>query len=342
MAEKVADIRADLIKLGLTEQQVNDIKGRPALLEKRLELMPVQDEEQDEQDEDYQIEGQEPEEYPTTYDSTDIDDGMDDGTDDGYAVTYEEDPFSDAIDQVQQNKVNFENNIPDRGTPDWDAYIMSQFTSDELIDFGKIKTPCLRGVSRVVNKMFDIEKSGPSRVENWFANNNPAATVTYEVVGVDKVTSKRYTFSAVADAWSGNMGDNKDFNTHPSAVAESRAESRALKKLLDLRSVPAYEEIAKSNNGYGPSVFDEQEEKTSNITEIQQATIEAKCKQFGVDVYKFINKLHFVDPEKHPEPKFSMIDELTNKQAAKLLKELGDYQKSDETAKPIPEQIFED
>lgn len=328
MAEKVADIRADLVKLGLTEQEANDIKGRQALLDKRDELTPVE----------FFPEPEVEEEYAVVYEEVPPD-VTDEYEEDEYVVSYEEDnPVADAVAEVQREQIE----IAERGTPEWEDYVMSHFLDSELIDFGKMKTPCLRGVSRVVNKLFDIEESGPIKTENWFANNHPAATVTYRVIAIDRMTLKRYSFSAVADAWIENMGTNKDFNVHPSSVAESKAESRALKKLLDLRSIPAYEEVAKTNDGYGPSIFDEQEETDDGmIKDSQKNTIEVKCRQFGIDSYKFINLPHFVDPEKHPEPKYSLIEEVSYKDAVAMLKMLADYQKSDETGKEIPDCILE-
>lgn len=350
MAEKVADIRKDLVELGLTPDEAQAIKGRAALIEKRDELKEATQIDIEEIEEEISYDTVEPEteydtEYDTVYDTSYFEDNFEDGEPDEYDVSYpelnavepEEDLLTGTMDKLQSVSVD----KAERGTPEWEDYVMSQFMAEELIDFGKLKTPNLKGVSRVANKMFKIEKSGPVKVETWFANNHPAATVIYEVIARNNET--RYTFSAVADAWIENMGgkDAKDFTVHPAAIAESRAEARALKKLLDLRSVPAYEEVSKTNGGYGPSVFDEQNSEPENITSRQQTIIEQKCKQFGIDVYKFINKPHFTDPEKHPEPKYSIIEEISHKDAVAMCKELQKYQELTEDSKEIPKEILE-
>lgn len=350
MAEKVADIRKDLVELGLTEQEAKDIKTRANLIAKRAEILANSDieiEADESLEEEYPEEYQEEEytvEYPEVENLEDGFEEFEDGLGDEIDVVYEDDELTEAMDRVEQVKSDVKQ--LERGSEGWSDYVMSLFTDDELIEDvnGGDKVPCLAGLSRVANQMFDIEVSKPVETQTGMYFNHPAATVTYLVIATNKTTLNRYEFGAVADAWIQSMGKNETFNVHAAAIAESRAESRALKKLLDLRNVVAYEEISKTGGkSMGASVFDEAEEKDDEpLTDKQKLLIETKCKEFGIDLYKFINKQHFEDPESNPEPLYVSLEDVSRKVAGAMATELRRYQTCEETSKEIPESILED
>lgn len=349
MAEKVADIRAELVQLGLTVKEANDIKGAKALKAKRAELQASQISYDVEPEEEYEVSYEEddyPEHVAQSYPEEEYEVSYEEDDDeDGYTVTYdeEEDDFPEAVEKIEREIVDGAN-IP-LGSPEWQELVMSMFREDELIpnpDNKDQKVPCLSGLSRVGNEIYHVISSEaveiiPNVIDNW-----PAATVRYSITAENN--DKIVTYSAVADAWIKNMDPQKPdsvYNRYPTAIAESRAESRVWKKLLHIRHLPSYEEISKTGEASNTSFFDEAvEEDPLFIKDGQKNIITQKCKQFGIDLYKLINKPHFVNPEENPEILFDNIDELPYNTACKIVKELSLYQTATEEAKEIPEEIL--
>lgn len=336
--ETVKDIRNELVGLGLTEEEANSIKGKSALCTKREELL-TQMSELDMQDEPEEYEPVYPEDAPVAEEDND-------DCPEEYEPVYPEDDLSmteesdETLSQVSDTLKDIKNRVI--GSKDWQDYIMSKFEDSELLDNpqnNSDKLPCLPGLSRVGHELYNIFFSGPTNIVTAVVNGHPSATVTYKIDFYDADedgNAQMKTYIAVADAWIDNM--NSSYNGYPAAIAESRAEARAWKKLLHLRNKPAYEEISDKIEGM-ESVFDN-ETREGLITDAQISLIETKCEQFDIDVYKYINRNHFTQPSEYPKPTYESINEIPHNVALAMVKQLTTkYQVCTDDSEEIPEEI---
>lgn len=334
MTETVAEIRTQLVSMGMSEEEAAEVKGKSALIAKRDELAKHLENEREMELEE------EPDEYVPSY-SDESDEEPDE-----YVPSYEDDIIEEEADETAAQVTEGLDKITSLkpGTKEWEDFIMSQFTEDELIEHPNMKgeqLPCLAGLSRVGQLMFNVTNTGVRSYSTTIIDNHPATTVVYQIM-VEEVENGVPTYreySAIADAWHGSMSGV--FNAYPAAIAESRAEARTWKKLLGLRNKPAYEEI--SNSLEGTSIFDDiEDEEDGMITKTQESLIESKCEQFGIDVYKYINKKHFTDKENNPEPEFSSISEVPYDTAAAMVKYLTKIQSCTDDSVDIPEELAKD
>jgi hypothetical protein len=70
----------------------------------------------------------------------------------------------------------------------------------------------------------------------------------------------------------------------------------------------------------------------------QKHLIELKCKTMDINVAKFINKRHILDPDNYPLS-FSRLDEVPRGIAGEMVKELTKYQSENDESKEIPPEI---
>lgn len=203
------------------------------------------------------------------------------------------------------------NEIPDRLSPEWHDYAMSHFKEYELFD----GYPTTAGLRRVCELLIGpIVKSGPSMVFPVQGNGLGRATVTYTISVVNKLSdsfAQTLEYSDVADAWEGNTDDI--FCAHAVATASTRAEGRALRKLLKLRTLAAEEICKKDISKY---IATEERESTSEerITNDQINFMNMKCKKLDIDVVKFINS---------GSGKYKSIYAVSRETAAKMIKILS-------------------
>ena len=148
-----------------------------------------------------------------------------------------EEIFMDAVIEEKSVEDNAKEDIG-RLSPEWNDYVMSLFTEEELgdVDSGKPK-PLVSGLRRVARMLLGKTTfSGPTQVFPATDESGPGrATVVYTVI-----FENGETYVEVADCWHGNTDDV--VLVYPVASASTRAESRALRKALGLRTV-AFEEI---------------------------------------------------------------------------------------------------
>jgi hypothetical protein len=220
-----------------------------------------------------------------------------------------EEEFSDEIDE----------NIPDITSEEWTGYVLSLFSSDELID-GNPVTAGLRRVAEIV--LGEIIESGPTKVFPATDEDGPGrATVVYRVVIRCVRTGDYKTYSDVADVWHGNTDDL--FCAHPVATASTRAEGRALRKALKLKRVLAAEELTRKDV---PSIVrqsiagkhtDGEIHGSDYITVQQTNFIDTKCKQLDVSVMAYVNS---------GKNTYKSIDRISKETASGMIKELSRLQ----------------
>jgi hypothetical protein len=144
--------------------------------------------------------------------------------------------------QTEQQEMSLEK--PDISDVSWTDYVLSQLSDDE-----KIKgNPTTDGLRRIFESVLNcsIISILTDVVQSPSPDNEKRATVVYRLdyilndSSIDKDIRHR-SVSGAADVYWGNC--DKVYRNHPVAVAETRAEGRALRRALRLRKVVAAEEI---------------------------------------------------------------------------------------------------
>lgn len=269
----------------------------------------------------------------------------------------------DEVEGLDLSNVEFEDdNIVDTtqnagvityGSPLWSEHVFAQFSDDELIN----GNPTVGGLRRVAELLLGaIVYSGPKNFKVHYPENPleiGRASVVYEIHiawGADNpwmdVNSDLpiRIFSAIAGSYLGNTDDM--FSVYPEAIAETRAEGRALRKALGLKNTVSHEEItdkdAMESVNASKRVFNDKAVEWSPNEEIsatQRHLIETKCRAMDINVAKFINKRHVLDPENYPLS-FSRLDEVPRGIAGEMVKELTRYQsEAADESKDIPPAI---
>jgi hypothetical protein len=148
--------------------------------------------------------------------------------------------------QTEQN--NEENKkIPSIHDLEWTDYVLSLLSEDEKIN-GNPTTDGLRRIFEIVLNC-RVLSSTSQVVQSPDPNNEKRATVVHSLsfylngLGGDDPGLNTVVVDGSADVYWGNC--DKIYRNHPVAVAETRAEGRALRRALRLRKVVAAEELAK-------------------------------------------------------------------------------------------------
>lgn len=216
---------------------------------------------------------------------------------------------------------------PDITSPDWNAYVMELFEKNELID-GMPLSAGLRRVSELV--LGPVRSSGPVQVfPPKDDHSHGRATVIWKV---DFMNGQ--SFADVADCWEGNTDDT--FCAYAVATAGTRAEARALRKALRLRSVAA-EEVTKKDTAQivrGISHAQNAEkttageyEDTSRMTQPQSNFIDRKCEELNINVVNLFKEVFNV----------SVNRKVSKKQASAVIEKLNSFQRD---ASSIPKSII--
>ena len=127
--------------------------------------------------------------------------------------------------------------VPSMLSPEWHDYAMTLFQEDELVNGHPLVTG-LRRVSELV--LGPMKFSGPTWVKPTDRDDHHGrATVIFTIEFANGLKC-----SEVADSWEGNTDDM--FCAFAVAIASTRAEARALRKVLKIKGVAA-EELTKKD-----------------------------------------------------------------------------------------------
>lgn len=167
---------------------------------------------------------------------------------------------------------------------EWTDYVLSMLSEDE-----KIKgNPSTDGLRRVFELALHckIVASTSSVVQSPSPDNEKRATVVHSITYVFNTTGAEHsdlntvTVDGSADVYWGNC--DKVFRNHPVAVAETRAEGRALRRALRLRKVVAAEELVEN-------IEDHPDENTINkISNNQINFIDVIAKRLNINVMSLL------------------------------------------------------
>jgi hypothetical protein len=248
-----------------------------------------------------------------------------------------------------------QNSTPLYDSHEWSDYVKGFFEEDELYD----GNPTVPGLRRIAGMLLGrITFSGPITLQTHYPedpNHIGRASVMYEIkienwmhgadaqwISEEDILAGRLptrVFRAASGFCMANAPKDPTFAVHSEAMAETRAEARALRKALNLRNVVAHEEVAtvdpseafNATRNYGASAsveWNPDEELSSN----QRLHITSKCKQLGINIEKFINVFD--------DCQFDSINDVSKGAATRLIAELTEYQTSSVDSKSIPSEIL--
>jgi hypothetical protein len=220
-------------------------------------------------------------------------------------------------DTAETTETNTSNSIPLISSLDWTDYVLSQLSDDEKIS----GNPTTDGLRRIFENILNctIININTDVVQAPSPENEKRATVVYRMDYVlnDESTPieiKSRSVTGAADVYWGNC--DKIYRNHPVAVAETRAEGRALRKALRLRKVVAAEEIAKD-------IEDHPDHDTiSKITNNQINFIDVLSKRLDVNVTKLLEKLDL---------KTANVYNIGYQEAVDIVQTLTNYQQANNT-----------
>lgn len=214
---------------------------------------------------------------------------------------------------------------PPMHDPKWNDYVMGLFSEDELFD-GR---PLVAGLRRVAELILGrIVKSVPNQVfppkdEEHFGRAVISWIIEFESGEI---------FGDVGDSWVGNTDDA--FCPFNVATAATRAEGRALRKALRIKTVSAEEMTKKDTEAVARNIVKANENKVSDgsyreedrASDAQINFIDIKCKQLDVDAVAFLSNVFNV----------KSISKMAKGIASKAIDELNGYQR--DTSK-IPNNV---
>lgn len=198
---------------------------------------------------------------------------------------------------------------------EWNDYVLGLLSDDEKIS----GNPTTDGLRRIFEIALDCRliSSTTNVVQSPEPNNEKRATVVHSLTyrlnpGVsDPEGLNTLTVDGSADVYWGNC--DKVYRNHPVAVAETRAEGRALRRALRLRKVVAAEELATNieDDPTGDSV--------SRISSNQINFIDVMSKRLNINTLALIDSLGF--DSKH-------IKNLMHEDAVAIIRELSKHQQN--------------
>lgn len=204
--------------------------------------------------------------------------------------------------------------IPSMSDIEWTDYVLGLLSDDEKI----AGNPTTDGLRRIFEKVLNctIVHINTDVVQSPSPENEKRATVVYRVDYVlndDAMAPeiKTRSVTGAADVYWGNC--DKIYRNHPVAVAETRAEGRALRKGLRLRKVVAAEEISKE-------IEDNPDENSvQKISHNQINFMDVMAKRLNINVVSLLNKMEILEKD---------INNISHDNAVTIIKELSKYQQN--------------
>jgi hypothetical protein len=201
---------------------------------------------------------------------------------------------------------------------DWNEYVISLLSSDELDD----GSPTVAGLRRVVELLVGCIVSSTSHVYTCPTNDNRIAVVKHTIT-LDCEKSGylgNKTFEGVADCTSRNT--DAPFNAYLVATADTRAEGRALRRALGLKKAVA-EELSDKANELSDDTDDD-----LKIKDVQLKTINTLCQRCNIDALAFINSGEYT---------YIDVKSIKYNTASNMIQQLNKYQQSPDK---IPENLL--
>lgn len=214
--------------------------------------------------------------------------------------------------------------VPSPNDLAWNDYVLGLLSDEEKI----ADNPTTDGLRRIFEIALNctVIESSSEVVQTPEPNNEKRATVVHTLVYVLNAPDmdpefKIRTVNGAADVYWGNC--DKIYRNHPVAVAETRAEGRALRRGLKLRKVVAAEELA-------ADIEDHPDKDTvGKITNNQINFIDVLSKRLNINVTKLL-ELENIESKN--------IYTIEHSDAVKIIRQLSTFQQNVDS---IPENILD-
>ena len=236
----------------------------------------------------------------------------------GKKETIEEVQVPQTVEKIEEKTVLCYNDLA------WTDYVLGLLSDDEKIS-GNPTTDGLRRVFEIALNCKVIQ-SVSDVVQTPEPNNEKRATVVHSITYVltngspDQPELNTVTINGAADVFWGNC--DKIYRNYPVAVAETRAEGRALRRALKLRKVVAAEEIAKDIEDHPD------ENSVSKISVNQINFIDVIAQRLNINVVVLIKTLAISEEN---------IYNISHENAVGIIKQLTTYQQD---MTKIPEELL--
>lgn len=224
--------------------------------------------------------------------------------------------------EAEPKESNEEKIVPTITDVGWTDYVLSLLSDDEKIQ-GNPTTDGLRRIFEIAMDCVIIESTSDV-VQSPQPANEKRATVVHSLsycLNDDSLsdTIKIRTVNGAADVYWGNC--DKVFRNHPVAVAETRAEGRALRRGLRLRKVLAAEEVVESTED------DIGADNVTKITNNQINFIDVIAKRLDINVLGIIKNVGINEDN---------VKNILHEDALRVIRELSSYQQK---VDDIPEDL---
>lgn len=223
---------------------------------------------------------------------------------------------------VENSEAGTVTKTPTPNDIEWTDHVLSLLSDDEKI-MGNPTTDGLRRVFEIALNCV-ITDSSSNVVQSPSPENEKRATVVHSLTyilndngGVENHLNVR-SVSGAADVYWGNC--DKVYRNHPVAVAETRAEGRALRRALKLRKVVAAEEIAKDIEDHPDH------DSVTKITNNQLNFMDVLAKRININVNKLLDKLAISR---------DTIYNISHSDAVDIIKKLTEYQQQNNVSEDI-------
>jgi hypothetical protein len=229
---------------------------------------------------------------------------------------------NETIETTEDNIV--EKKIPTIADLDWTEYVLGLLSDDEKI----AGNPTTDGLRRIFETVLNCRliSSTSSVVQSPSPENEKRATVIHSLAYCLNPTVQDLnglnivSVDGSADVYWGNC--DKIYRNHPVAVAETRAEGRALRRALRLRKVVAAEELSKD-------IEDHPDQNTVNKISNQQINfIDVLAQRLNINVVKLLEQNNMETKN---------IYSLTHESAVDIIRLLSKYQQNIDS---IPQDIL--
>jgi hypothetical protein len=200
---------------------------------------------------------------------------------------------------------------------EWTDHVLGLLSEDEKI----MGNPTTDGLRRIFETALNctVIRAESSVAQSPSIDNERRATVVHSLTyilndGRMDDGSKFRTVSGAADVYWGNC--DKIYRNHPVAVAETRAEGRALRRALKLRKVVAAEELSKD--------LDTDHLEEGNIGKINSTQInffDVFGKRLNINIHKLLDQLAI---------EHKNIYNISHEDAVKTITTLSGYQQNND------------
>jgi len=163
---------------------------------------------------------------------------------------------------------------------EWQDFVMKQFDKKELVD----GYPTVAGLRRVCEIILGTCVYGKSHVVQSPSDVCGTAVVSYEVGFQKSPKEPVITFSSCADSNYDNT--DKGFRCYLTAIAETRAEARALRKALRLNksAIEEISKVAELDKELPIQASSLQIRALKNIIKTRKLNLEQVCKQHNIEL----------------------------------------------------------